>query len=173
VNPRIVAATNQNLRKLTEESGFRADLFYRLNVVRLELPPLRERKEDLPLLIDHWLQRLKGRAGRPIDGLTGDAIDALIEYSWPGNIRELRNAIEAAIVTAGGRWISREQLPEPLRSDLEFRSVPSRSEKERVLSVLAATNWNKSRAADRLQWSRMTLYRKLKKLEIETPDSRS
>jgi len=120
LNVRFIAATNKDLQKAVREEKFRLDLFYRLNVVSLSLPPLRERPEDIPLLTDHFIARYAARANRKVKGLSSAARAALCTYDWPGNIRELENAIERAIVVGAAEWIAPEDLPEAL-SDTAVR----------------------------------------------------
>ena len=170
LNVRVIAATNQDLERLTAEGRFRKDLYYRLNVVRIHLPPLRERKEDLEPLLDYYIRYFNRRFNRDVEGFTADAIDHLRRHHWPGNIRELRNLVEAVFVNLNGRRIAYVDLPEPFRSSLDQgRALPT-DERERLLSALFATRWNKSRAAQELHWSRMTLYRKLAKYHVSRSD---
>jgi two-component system response regulator HydG/two-component system response regulator AtoC len=166
VDVRIIAATNQDLEGLTAQGRFRKDLYYRLNVVRIHLPPLRERKEDLEPLVEHYIRYFNKRFNREVEGFSAEAIAHLRQHDWPGNIRELRNLIEAAFVNLNGRRISYVDLPEAFRSGLErTQSLPT-GERDRLLSALFATSWNKSKAAQELHWSRMTLYRKLAKYGV-------
>lgn len=171
IDVRIVAATNQDLERLIDERKFRSDFYYRLNVVRVHMPPLRDRKEDLPLLCDHIIRRMSEKLGRPAEGLSTDALASLLRYDWPGNVRELKNLLEAAFVTLSSRQISLADIPEHFRAKLGVD--PLKNEKDRILESLLATNWNKSRAAEQLRWSRMTLYRKLAKYRLsELQDTR-
>lgn len=165
VDIRIIAATNQNLKRLMEEGKFRQDLYFRLNVTRLHLPPLRHRKEDIPLLLTHYLQELNGRFGSEVQGFTEQALTCLIRYEWPGNVRELKNLVEAVMVNHPSRWIDVEDFPE-LSDHGPQEEVPQQTERDRLLAVLFATNWNKSKAAQQLHWSRMTLYRKIEKYHL-------
>ncbi len=164
VDIRIIAATNQELLPLIEQNRFRKDLFYRLNVAHLVLPPLRHRKEDIPLLFQHYLNHFNQRFDEHVHGATPDALAALMRYDWPGNIRELRNLIESLFIDPGST-ISCDQLPERIQ---QLGKLTGTAEKERLVAALCATNWNKSRAAQELNWSRMTLYRKLKKHQLST-----
>ncbi|MFO1429843.1 MAG: sigma-54 dependent transcriptional regulator [Candidatus Competibacteraceae bacterium] len=166
---RIIAATNQDLKTLLQGYGFRKDLYFRLNVVRIHLPPLRERKEDIPLLLQHYLTELGGRCGYSIQHVSEEALDCLFQYDWPGNVRELRNLAEILLLNAASTTLSAADLPEQFRTNKSDRMVPS--ERQLLLSTLQEMHWNKSKAAQQLHWSRMTLYRKMAKYGIqqETP----
>lgn len=166
VNVRIIAATNQQLEKLVREGTFRKDLFFRLNVARVHLPPLRERTEDIPSIVHHYLHRIRPDTTRPMCHLSHEAWSCMLSYEWPGNIRELKNVLEVLSVHSSCEEISLGELPIHLRTPgLEVSSV-SQDERKRLLSALAATDWNKSKAADKLNWSRMTLYRKMAKYQV-------
>ena len=166
VDVRIIAATNQDLEGRMAEARFRPDLYYRLNVARVDLPPLRERREDIPLLCLHYIEALNRRLGREVQGLTEEAESSLRCYPWPGNVRELKNLLEAAFIGVSSGRISLAALPPQFRARLEaLEDVPA-GERERLLRALLATNWNKSKAAAQLQWSRMTLYRKMAKYRL-------
>ena len=167
LNVRIIAATNQELEQLADQGRFRKDLYYRLNVARIHLPPLRERKEDLKTLIDHYVAYFNRRLRRDVEGFTPEAMDHLLRHDWPGNVRELRNLMEAVFVNLNGRHISYVDLPETFRRSLERSETLPVGERERLLSALFATNWNKSKAAQDLHWSRMTLYRKIAKYHVD------
>lgn len=167
---RIVAATNQNLDCLVAEHRFRSDLYYRLNVARIHLPPLRDRKEDIPLLADYYIGRLNERFGRRIEGLSVEALFCLLCYQWPGNVRELKNLLEAIFIDPPLNRISLSDLPEHLQSTSAAKKPPAQNERELLLSALFSTRWNKSQAARKLHWSRMTLYRKMAKYHIEDGD---
>ena len=159
VDVRFVTATNQNLESMVEEGRFRADLYFRINVARIDLPPLRERPEDIPLLVRRFLDE----AGASATSVSGEAAALLAGFSWPGNIRQLRNVIQATLVYLSGPVIRIEDLPESFVQLATGVPCPAQSERNRLLEVLEKTHWNKSRAADSLQWSRMTLYRKMAK----------
>jgi two-component system, NtrC family, response regulator AtoC len=180
---RIIAATNKNLETLVREGKFRDDLFFRLNVVRITMPPLRERKEDIPLLIRGFLRHFcKANEKRLVD-LTADAMDALLTYNWPGNVRELRTAIEHGVVMGTGPKITVRDLPMALRqaagavlprgisaakafgeksSPLDIRET----EKKLIMQALAATNGNVTAAAKKLGISRRTLHRKINEMNV-------
>jgi len=168
LNIRIIAATNQELDQLANDGRFRKDLYYRLNVARIHLPPLRERKEDLRALIEHYIAYFNRRFNRDVEGFTPDAMGHLLRHQWPGNVRELRNLMEAVFVNLNGRRIAYVDLPEPFRRSLERSETLPVGERDRLLSALLATNWNKSKAAHDLRWSRMTLYRKIAKYHVQT-----
>ncbi len=163
---RVVAATNQELEEAMEQGTFRKDLFFRLNVARVHLPPLRERREDIPLLLEHYLREMNRRFGRQVEGFSEEVMELLLAYSWPGNIRELKNLVEALFINLPGRQVSVVDLPESFRKLRENLGAPL-EEREQVLNALLATNWNKSKAAEKLNWSRMTVYRKMQKYEIK------
>lgn len=166
VNVRIVAATNQNLEELIAHGQFRKDLYYRLNVARIHLPPLRERKEDIPQLIAHFIRLLNQQMDRQVVGLERDVHDSLCEYEWPGNVRELKNVLEATFLAVQSSMIGFSDLPAGYRMKLAQRRDAPLMEREKLVSTLLATNWNKSEAAKQLHWSRMTLYRKMMKYSI-------
>ena len=166
VDMRVIAATNQDLERLTSEGKFRPDLFYRLNVARVHVPPLRERKDDLMPLLDFYVKQFNRVFRRHVEGFTPEALDCLHRHSWPGNIRELKNLVEAIYVNLNGHRITYVDLPEPFRQQLERAQTMSHDEREMLVSALFATNWNKSRAAQELRWSRMTLYRKIAKYHV-------
>ena len=160
---RLVSATNQDLHERARAGLFRFDLYYRLKVAHIALPPLRDRRDDIPLLARHYASALAAASVGPAPEFSADAIACLCEHDWPGNVRELRNAVESALVRAGsaGR-IERRHLPaEFLMAGPETGAALT--EPERIRAALEATHGNKSAAAQRLRWSRMTLYRKLAK----------
>jgi len=172
VDVRIIAATNQNLSEAIKEKRFREDLFYRLNVVSLDVPPLRERKEDIPLLARHFLKKYR-TSRRPIEDISEAALDYLVSYNWPGNVRELENAIERAVVLAKDSFVKAEDLAlstHGLARDKGI-SLPSKSlwevESYLIKSVLEETSWNLKKAAQILQISRTTLYSKINKHKIQ------
>jgi DNA-binding NtrC family response regulator len=140
------------------------DLFYRLNVVRIELPPLRNRKEDIPRLLDHFIVSYNRQLNRHVEGFHADAVELLQSYEWPGNIRELRNVVEASFINALSDRIELIDLPDRWRRVLEDKLEPD--SRAKLVRTLLATNWNISRAADELQCSRMTVYRKMAQYRI-------
>jgi DNA-binding NtrC family response regulator len=162
---RVVAATNQNLEELTREKKFRRDLYFRLNVVNLELPPLRERVEDIPELSEHILHGLSQEQNEPVRRLGGDLIRRLQSHSWPGNVRELRNVLESILVYSSSRSIALSDLPVQIRKILgTAKSSPD--ERSSIISALRSADWNRNRAAKILHCTRMTLYRKMVKYSI-------
>jgi len=171
VDVRIVAATNQDLEALIEQGRFRRDLFYRLNVIPLRLPPLRQRKEDLTLLVATVLAKVRMSTGKPLDGVSPDAMKSLLAYDYPGNIRELENILEQAAVMTEGRVIGRDDLPEGLRGRSPRAAAPAPSriadrEREAMLEALQAYP-SKAEAAKALGISRATLYRKLSRYGLK------
>lgn len=166
---RIIAATNQELESKVSDGSFRQDLYYRLNVARIHLPPLREHKEDIPYLIPHFLRELNLRYGCNVTGIQQQALDLLLAYDWPGNVRELKNVLEVAFINRPSITIGIHDLPQSFQEQLdESTNKPDgqRQERDTVLTALLSTNWNKSRAAKKLNWSRMTLYRKMQKYHL-------
>jgi PAS domain S-box-containing protein len=162
VNARVISATNRNLKREVERNRFREDLFYRLNVIPIQLPPLRERKTDIPLLIDHFLKDAAGRYGRDLLKLSNRAMALMLDYRWPGNVRELQNAIQFAFVKCDGKVIEAVDLPLELRQaeDACGRRGPARKlAPETVAAALARTGGNKAKAAKLMGVGRATLYR--------------
>jgi DNA-binding NtrC family response regulator len=169
---RIICATNRELEKEVTEGRFREDLFYRLNVIEIHLPPLRERREDVPLLVRHFVKRTAREQGQPEKAVEPDAMTALLNYNWPGNVRELQNAVERAFTLSGER-LDLDSLPprvrEPAAGQLPVRDPdglrPTLDEVERrhILDTLSSVNQDKARAANILGIDLSTLYRKLKR----------
>ena len=166
LNIRIIAATNRELERDTAKGEFRQDLYYRLNVARVHLPSLRERKDDIPLLLGHYVKSFAARSGYGIEGFSDEAMELLSRYEWPGNVRELMNFVERVFIDPSGEKIAAADLPESMRSSQPTRQETVPAEREVLLYTLSQTNWNKSKAAERLHWSRMTLYRKIAKYHI-------
>jgi PAS domain S-box-containing protein len=193
VDVRVIAATHKDLIKAIQEGEFRADLYYRLRVMPIHLPPLRERKEDIPLLINHFLAKFNREFGRKVGGLSGEALGVLLNYHYPGNIRELENIIEHAMVLCTTATIQVEHLPMDIRAfGGSFHPEPQAamnhqskdgvkvaarkpilmddplkvSEREAILRILEQTKWNYGETARRLKKSRVTLWRKMKELGI-------
>ena len=162
VNVRVVSATNKNLKKEVERNRFREDLFYRLNVIPIHLPPLRERKIDIPALIDHFLQEAAERYGREPLKVDNQALALMLDYRWPGNVRELQNAVQFAFVKCGGKLITPENLPLELREAGAIcarRGPAKKLEIDTVRAALARTDGNKAKAAKLMGVGRATLYR--------------
>jgi two-component system response regulator HupR/HoxA len=181
VDVRIIAATNRDLKKMVERGEFREDLYYRINVIQLTVPPLRERKDDILLLIDHFLRRnAKGRRLKQ-KRLSQGCLDRMMEYAWPGNIRELENEIERLVVLCGDDKVIAEELLSPrIRQAVardegghkEAASLPAAVdalEKNLILDVLRRNQWNKTKAAAELRISRRNLIRKVNKYKLATP----
>lgn len=167
VNTRLVAATHRDLEHEVEAGRFREDFFYRINVVGIRIPPLRERTDDIPVLAGFFLRRHSVRLRRPIEGFTAGALELLKAHPWPGNARELENAIERAVNLACGPVLSEADLPASvtLQAQTRARTVTA-DERERLLSALEQSRWNQSRAASRLGMSRTTLWRKMREYHI-------
>jgi DNA-binding NtrC family response regulator len=177
---RIIAATNKNLEQMVREGKFRDDLYFRLNVVRITMPPLRERKEDIPILVRGFLRHFCKANDKPLVDLTPDAMDALLTYDWPGNVRELRTSIEHGVVMSTGPKITLRDLPMAVRQAASAK-LPSgvsahafgektspldlrETERKLIAKALAATNGNVTAAAKKLGISRRTLHRKINEM---------
>jgi len=160
---RIVAATNRDLRKEMKAGRFRDDLYYRLNVISIHLPPLRERKEDIPLLCNHFLKKFSIRDGKDIKRFSTKAMKLLLEHDWPGNVRELQNTVEYAVTLAKGKTIKEDLLPVAIRKTSKEPTSLADYEKRLISKVLKECNWNKHQAARRLDISRATLYSKIRR----------
>ena len=179
VDVRIIAATNVDLRQLVREGKFREDLFYRLNVITIDLPPLRQRKEDIPLLVEFFLRKYAEENERPVRRVSTEALRPLLNYSWPGNVRELENVIERAVVLSSGSEIGSELLPDhiigrgapiPLietRSDASLFDVMEECERHIIVDMLEKCGWNQTEAAERFHIPLSTLNQKIKRLSIE------
>ncbi|MCP4688258.1 MAG: sigma-54-dependent Fis family transcriptional regulator [Desulfobacterales bacterium] len=170
---RIIAATNKDPERITAEGRFRKDLYFRLNVARIHLPPLRERMEDVPRLLDYYIEEFNGRFGLAVEEFTKEALDFLLHYDWPGNIRELKNLVEASFVNLPPGRVQYADLPPQFQKQLKRNPPLPVNERDRILGALMETSWNKSAAARRLKWCRMTLYRKIKKYNIVEKKIRS
>ncbi len=171
VNVKIISATNSNIKSLIQQGRFREDLYYRLKVIDIELPSLRERKEDIPLLVKHFFDKFNNELKKGISGISEDALKVLLNYSWPGNVRELENVIQRAITLAQHEVILPEDLPSfeewaenPFEKALREGYTLDRLEKEYIRKVLIKLGGNKSRASEILGLDRKTLYRKLEEM---------
>jgi DNA-binding NtrC family response regulator len=179
VDVRIIAATNVDLRQLVREGKFREDLFYRLNVITLDLPPLRQRKEDIPLLAEFFLRKYSDENQRQARSLTIDALRCMVNYSWPGNVRELENVIERAVVLSSGSEIGPDLLPDHIagrgvalpfiesRADASLFDVMEDCERHIIIGMLEKCGWNQTEAAERFRVPLSTLNQKIKRLNIE------
>ena len=168
---RVVASTNRDLEQMVAERKFRLDLFHRLNVVTITIPPLRERRQDILLLADYLMRRVAARLGVPHKALSKDSADLIARFSWPGNVRQLVHALERSLVVGKGEVIEAHDLPPDVagRPDEEELAGDSLSDNERRLveRVLRETGWNIHAAARRLEISRPTLYSKIKKFDLQ------
>lgn len=163
---RFLASTNRNLERAVADGSFRKDLFFRLNVTRVQAPALRERKEDLPQLCRHFIVEFNRQFGRRVEGVEQDILTFVSKYDWPGNIRELRNFFESLFANSASTIFSLDDIPDFLRGSLGVVPAANNTELEKLLAALTACNWNKSQAAAALRWSRMTLYRKMAKHQL-------
>jgi len=179
VDVRILAATNRNLEEEVRSGRFREDLFYRLNVVTLRIPPLCERQEDIPLLAQHFMERYARKNRKPVKGISPLAMDMLLKHAWPGNVRELENTIERAVILLPGEHITEKELPptitktyadscpQPTPSPAAVNRPLEEIEKEAILATLEDSGGNKSETARRLGINRKTLHKKLKDYGID------
>jgi DNA-binding NtrC family response regulator len=179
VDVRIIAATNVDLRQLVREGKFREDLFYRLNVITIDLPPLRQRKEDIPGLVNFFLEKYSTENQRPLRRLGTEALRALMSHSWPGNVRELENVIERAVVLSSGTEIGIDLLPDHIagrgatfprleqRGDASLFEIMEECERHIILDMLEKCGWNQTEAAERFHMPLSTLNQKIKRLNID------
>ncbi|MBM4118529.1 sigma-54-dependent Fis family transcriptional regulator [bacterium] len=177
VDVRVLAATNRDLEAEVERGTFRPDLYYRLNVIPLTVPPLRDRREDIPLLVRHFLQRLAEKRNLPIKGVSKEAMELLCGYDWPGNVRELENVLERTVLLEERETLDRDSLPEKLLQDPErgaksfFEGKPRATleelEREYLLQVLESTGWQKKKASSILGINASTLYRKIQRYGLD------
>lgn len=163
-NIRIVAATNKNLKESIKKGEFREDLYYRLNVVNLKLPPLRERKEDIPLLVKHFLEKYARVYNKKVKGFLPEAIKRLLNYGFPGNVRELENIVERALIICEGPYVREEDIVEYLDEGVSYKD--DSNDREKILEVLKQTGFNKTLAAKLLGIHRTTLWRKLREIGL-------
>ncbi len=179
VDVRIIAATNVDLRQLVKEGRFRDDLYYRLNVITIDLPSLRQRREDIPLLVEFFIDRFAQENNRSVRSISPEALRALLEYSWPGNVRELENVVERAVVLSSGPTIGIDLLPDHVvgrgaglkmlehRADASLFEVMEECERRIITDMLEKCNWNQTEAAERFRIPLSTLNQKIKRLNIE------
>ena len=180
VDVRVIAASNRNLEALIRDGRFREDLFYRLNVIPIEVPPLRVRTDDIPLLVDHFIRTFSAENGKRVKTLTGEALAYFLGYDWPGNVRELRNMVERLVIMAPRPVIDAEDLPAPLRPkegwaeggearERTLREARDGFERAYILAELRSNDWNVTRTSERLGIERSHLYRKIKAYGIGPP----
>ena len=179
IDVRVILATNEDLSEAVEEGRFRQDLFYRINVINLELPALRQRVSDIPLLAQTFLEQVREDTNRQVTGFSEDALNALEAYHWPGNIRELQNVVERAVLLGKGEVISAGDLPRdvtgaqrtnmiiPRTGQMTLKEALEEPERQIIQEVLEAHNWNRNATADALGVNRTTLYKKMKRLGLE------
>ena len=179
IDVRVIAATSKNLDEEVVNGTFREDLFYRLNVMTIHLPPLRERRGDIPLLVGYFIDLFNKKLKKNIEGLSSEAMPILMEYTWPGNVRELENVIERAILLASGRWISPAELPDNMiqtqklppylgsDEDLSIKKASKWMERNLIEKALKLTSGNRTQAAKILEVSRPMLISKIKEYELD------
>ena len=178
VDVRLVAATNRDLKKMVTEGKFRDDLFYRLSVVTVNLPPLRERRDDVPLLVTAFNRQYSQENNTPVREITQEAVNLLMAYDWPGNVRELRNAVEQMVVLARGDRLTVRDIPATIRSGADLTKISvvrpgvtmtvEEAERQLIIQALKETDGNRTKAADKIGMSRRTLHRKLKEYHLES-----
>ena len=179
VDVRVIAATNINLHVLVREGKFREDLFYRLNVISVDLPPLRSRSEDVPLLVTRFLEKFSRENGKSVMHISPEALRPLMDYGWPGNVRELENVIERAVVLSNGPTVGIELIPDHIvgrstegkmfehRPDASLFEIVEDCERRLIVNMLEKCNWNQTEAAERFHIPLSTLNQKIKRLTIE------
>ena len=177
VDVRIIAATNVDLKQLVKEGRFREDLFYRLNVITIDLPPLRSRKLDIPLLVDHFLRKFCEENGRPRLHVSPEALRPLLDYEWPGNVRELENVIERAVVLSSGDSVGPDLMPQNVMDsgsnaayhdpDASLFEIMEQCERRIIADMLEKSHWNQTEAAERFRIPLSTLNQKIKRLNVE------
>jgi two-component system nitrogen regulation response regulator NtrX len=180
VDVRVIAASNRNLEAFKAQGGFREDLFYRLNVIPIEVPPLRERRDDIPALIEHFIAVFSAENGKRLKPMSAEALAYFLAYEWPGNVRELRNMVERLVIMTAGDVIGPDDLPPPLRpkdgasggeGPRSLKDARDAFERAYILAELRANDWNMTRTAERLGIERSHLYRKIKTYGITPPKS--
>lgn len=186
INTRVVLATNEDLGKAVEEGRFRQDLFYRIDVINVELPTLHERSSDIPTLAEHFLNKVCEETGKNVKGFSVETVQALQQYHWPGNVRELQNVVERAVLLGKNEWITIADLPGHVTTDVApvafatsqdsgrpqtLKEALEGPERQIILQVLRENSWNRNATADQLGVNRTTLYKKMKKLGLDEPHS--
>jgi DNA-binding NtrC family response regulator len=186
IDIRIIAATHQDLKVAVEQGKFRQDLYYRLNVIPIRVPPLRERNSDIPLLVHHFLNHFNKSKKRKIQGINNEALHRLMEYHWPGNVRELENIIERIVILTNNDSITVQDLPEKIQNLSRDEQTPlfeipeegisldnalNEFEKRLILQALNKTGWIKNKAAQLLNLNRTTLIEKIKRQNLQRPNS--
>ena len=173
VNVRVIAASNKNLKDEVMKGHFRLDLYYRLKVIDIEIPPLRERKDDIPGLVEHFIKIIGPKLDKEINRIDPKAMEVLIAYNWPGNVRELNNVLERAINIGSGNVLTVDALPADMRKD-NIKSVPwgknltkDEIEKQMIIKALKKNNGHRELAAKELGISRATIFRRIKKYSIK------
>jgi formate hydrogenlyase transcriptional activator len=174
VNVRLVAATNRDLTVMAKEGEFRSDLYYRLNVFPIRIPPLRERRQDIPLLVKYFVEKYARRMGKRIETIPTTTMQKLVDWPWPGNVRELQNMIERGVILSRGFVLEipmtdLDQSPVPALHDNNGASTLEAFEREHILDALRDTGWVVAGAAARLGLNRSTLNARMRKLEIRRP----
>jgi two-component system response regulator HydG len=176
VDVRLITATNKDLKRLLAEGALREDFYYRIRVFEIALPPLRERREDIPLLVNHFVAELARSRGKAVKGIARDALQRMLGYPWPGNVRELKNAMEHAFVTVGGDRLTLLDLPQELRfpSGRQASARPEpvltaeeQAERRRIVDALQKSGGNRSEAARALGCSRVTLWKKMRRFGLD------
>ncbi len=170
---RIIVATNRDLSAMVKNGEFRQDLYYRLNVISLEIPPLRRRKEDIPLLVEHFVDQFNHLQNKTVSGFTPGAYSLLMAHDWPGNVRELENVVERAFILCTSRWVTPEHLPEELTGARPISAGPGDihsakrvMEEQSIMGALKRNSFNRAAAARELGIHKTTLYRKMKELDL-------
>ena len=166
IDLRVIAATNVDVEDAVAGGRFRSDLYYRINVARIDIPALADRPEDIRLYVDHFIERFNRDRHTRVRGIDPEVLDLLVDYDWPGNIREIRNFVEGVFIDPPAGPITLRNIPNAFAHLRHSYLHTGLDERERMLAALEQTNWNKAKAAETLRWSRMTLYRKLTKYNV-------
>jgi two-component system response regulator HydG len=172
VDFRLISATKRDIEKEVTEGRFREDFFYRINIITMHMPPLRRRKDDIPLLVDHFLEKYSREMAKKVDHISSSTLKLLTHYDWPGNVRELENAIERAVVLSKSRTLNDEAfafLQPPARTAASGRRALKEMEKRHIEQILNECNWNVTEAARILEVNRVTLHRMIKRYDLKKP----